>query len=373
MGVDIAARFHDGHTAAAHAVIVNADEGGLRVTGPGIDQHMPYADLVVADRRAAEIRLTSKSAPDLRLIGPTALIDLLATAAPQLVSRRTDLRKNAVAALVLTAASAALLAVLFIGVPMAAEPLAHATPERYEQTLGGNFAAQISSVMPTCAGPQADAAQAAIAPLLNEFAVHQKTDFPLIFEFVHESSPNAMALPGGRVIVTSGLLDTLEKPDELAAVIAHEIGHVEARDGLIALYRHMGVAVALDIIAGGGGLAQQVVLLSGQISEMRHSRAQETRADDVALRLMRDAGYDPAALGRAFARLEGWMDHEEESNKGKDKGPKLKTPEWFASHPDIRARREKAKAAAIPGRPQPLSAPDWETVRAACQGELGDD
>lgn len=368
MAAALHGRFFDGHTAAAHAVTVEAEATGLRLIGDGLDQFLPYDQLTIDHQPGQDVRISVASAPDARLVVNNDLLDQIRALAPQVLRRADPGRRLAITVGALVAATAAIAAAIFVGGPMMAEPLARQTPAAVEETLGGNFAKQITVIYKPCAGPEADAAKAAIAPLITKLAGASRSAFPIDFEFVDVATPNALALPGGRVRVTRGLLETLEKPDELAAVIAHEIGHVEARDGLIALYRHVGVAVALDIVAGGGGLAQQAVILSGQVSEMRHSRAQEARADDAGLRIMRDAGYDPAALGRAFGKLEGWMDEEEKQKDADGKRPKLEIPEWLASHPDLAARREKALAEAIPGRPQPLSASDWEKVRAACEG-----
>jgi Zn-dependent protease with chaperone function len=366
-------RYFDGHTAAAHAVTVQADAKGLRVIGPGIDQFLPYEQLTIDHQPGRDVRIGLTAAPDIRLVASNDLLDQIRALAPQALARAHPGRRLAIIVGGLIAATAAIAAAIFIGGPMMAEPLARQTPIVVEKTLGANFAKQIEVVFKPCTGPSADAAKTAIAPTLDRLSQNARSAFPIEFEFVDVEAPNALALPGGRVRVTRGLLETLEKSDELTAVIAHEIGHVEARDGLIALYRHIGVAVALDIVAGGGGLAQQAVILSGQVSEMRHSRAQEARADDAAIRIMAASGYDPAALSRAFAHLEGWVETEKKADEAKKRPLDIDPPEWLASHPDLSARRKKAEAAALPGRPQPMSARDWEIVRAACADGRGEE
>ncbi len=104
---------------------------------------------------------------------------------------------------------------------------------------------------------------------------------------------NAFALPGGEVIVLSGLIDKAHSDDEIAFVLAHELGHYKSKDHLRGMGRGI-VLLSLSILAGGeNNPAAPFIVSSLSLKDKQFSRQQESVADSFALRLMQDAGYDP--------------------------------------------------------------------------------
>lgn len=149
-----------------------------------------------------------------------------------------------------------------------------------------------------------------------------------------DKEPNAFALPGGKVGVYTGIFTVAKNQDQLAAVIAHEIGHVVSRHHEERLTRAAGAQGALQLLGavlgsrygqgvgnaamqGGSVLAQTGFLLPG-------SRAQETEADVVGQQLMARAGFDP----RAAVNL--WQNMLAASGS--------RPPEWLSTHPDPQSR-----------------------------------
>jgi beta-barrel assembly-enhancing protease len=349
-------RFFDGKSAAEHAARVRLDADGAHIEAASGAVHWPRRALASAPR-GAEVCLTSRTDPDARLV-------LTHTAALEEDLRRLKLdagartRRHVALGGALIGAGAALAALIFLGAPMAAEPLAAATPRDVEVKLGDNLTRQVHVFMRPCANTAA--ADAALAPLAARLSDLGDANFDIELSLVRADMPNAFALPGGRVFVTSGLLEELEHPDELAAVLAHEIGHVKARDSMIALYRHLGLGFFLEAVTGGTGVAQQILLLSGQMAELRYTRAQETRADAFAIATMRAAGFDPEALARAFERISARVENIREEPD------RLAIPEWMMSHPNVGSRIDAARAAATPATRQALTPEAWAQVRAAC-------
>lgn len=170
-----------------------------------------------------------------------------------------------------------------------------------------------------------------------------------------DDEPNAFALPGGKVGVNSGIFRVAHDQDQLAAVLAHEIGHVVARHhderitrrmqaelglgvvGAVAGARY-GQEVAGGVVRGGSAVAQAGFLLP-------NSREQETEADIVGQRLMADAGFDPR---QAVALWENML------ALG---GPR--PPQWLSTHPDPRARIRELRSRAEQLRPT------WQQARSA--------
>jgi len=135
---------------------------------------------------------------------------------------------------------------------------------------------------------------------------------PYEFSVINDSTPNAWALPGGKIAINRGLLVELESEAELAAVLAHEIVHAAARHSAQSMERGMllqGALVAAGVALGDSEYRDVGILgasLGGQLVQQRYSRDAETEADAYGMRYMQRAGYDPAAavdLQETFVRL----------------------------------------------------------------------
>lgn len=159
-----------------------------------------------------------------------------------------------------------------------------------------------------------------------------------------DKSPNAFALPGGKVGVYSGLFDVAKTQHQLAAVVGHEIGHVRERHHDERVTRQamaqLGVAVA-GAAAGsryGDGAQQTTQQVGGAamvgLFVLPGTRAQENEADIVGQRLMAQAGFDPRQA------VDLWQNMMAASPS--------RPPEWLSTHPDPRSRigemRKQAEA-----------------------------
>jgi Zn-dependent protease with chaperone function len=360
----LAGRYFDGRTAVAHEVSVRLSPDGVTIDNENLSLFWPATRLVLIERTGAEIRLGDRMDDHARLIldaedaaGP------LSALWPDLLSGRRERRRITALIASLIFGTGVVAAAIFVGAPAASGSLARATSKDLEIRMGENLAAQITVMVRPCKNQ--DAAVAALQPALDRFVAENDVGFPITFRFVQSATPNAFALPGGQVMATSGLAKALASDQEaFLAVMAHEFGHVKARDGLTAIYRNAGIGVALDIITGGSGAAQQAVILAGQVSQLRHSRRQESRADETAAEIMLAAGLDPAALARAFDAIR-FFDPEEHESAREDRE---EIPSWLSSHPNTEARVAAARARARPGGPPPLAPEEWATVATACEG-----
>lgn len=365
-------RYFDGRSAASQEAQVCVETDGLTIETPTVRTFWRWRNIAVHDLGVDEIRLGVRGDEDARLVLPSAARPALIDAAPEIFSGRRARRRMTIFLVALIGASAAVAAALFIGVPAASGPLARATPKDFEMRMGANLAAQIGLVMPAC--EDAAAALDLLTPVIDELAEAGDVGFPIRFQIVEAPTPNAFALPGGQIIATSGLLRALQADQEaFIAVIAHELGHVRARDGMRAFYRNVGLGFLLEAITGGSGLAQQAVLIGGQLTELRHTRQQETAADETAFEILEKADLDPSALARAFDAIEKTA--RKQNTEAAAEAPPTKPakrsrdlPSWLSSHPTTAARVERARERAREGGSPPLSSEDWATVAAVCEG-----
>ncbi len=125
------------------------------------------------------------------------------------------------------------------------------------------------------------------------------SDRPMPYEFmlVTSETPNAFALPGGKIYISAGLMRQLQNERQLAAVLGHEVAHVAALHNVNAMQRQMGVAIAADVlgavIGGSGGAAAEVgANIAGNMVNLTYSRGDESQADEIGIRYLYAAGYN---------------------------------------------------------------------------------
>jgi predicted Zn-dependent protease len=175
---------------------------------------------------------------------------------------------------------------------------------------------------------------------------------PYTFEIsvVKNDAVNAFALPGGYVVVFTGLLEQAKSGEEVAGVLSHEFNHVIERHGLERIVKQLGLVTVVGIIFGNQqGMAGIMRQLGTELLSLKFGRAQETEADVTGLRLLHRARIDPAGMISFFQRLS-------QQEQGR--------VEWLSTHPMSagRAERLKKETALLPTTiPEPFSF-QWESV-----------
>ena len=174
-------------------------------------------------------------------------------------------------------------------------------------------------------------------------ASSERPNLQWTFRVVDDPTVNAFALPGGYIYVTRGLLTHLNSEAELASVLGHEIGHVTARHSVSQMSKaqllNVGLIVGMILrpqLQNFGGLAQAGL----ELLFLKYSRNDESQADELGLRYLTRAGYDPRPMTQVFRTLERVGTAEGEG----------RVPTWLSTHPDPgdRERRIAAAIAALP-------------------------
>lgn len=161
---------------------------------------------------------------------------------------------------------------------------------------------------------------------------------------------NAFAVPGGYVYVTRQLLALMNDEAELAAVLGHEVAHVAARHSNSRSRTSTGTTLLATILGAvtGNSAVGQIAGQVGQLYTLRFSRQQELQSDDVGVRYLTTAGYDPLALSSMLASLAD-QNRLDQGASGDSRG----TPEWASTHPDPAGRvvraRQRAQQTGRPG------------------------
>ncbi|MBI4437124.1 MAG: M48 family metalloprotease [Candidatus Omnitrophica bacterium] len=149
-------------------------------------------------------------------------------------------------------------------------------------------------------------AQDRVNTIGQKLAAHgDRKELLYYFKVLDLKEVNAISLPGGYVYVNRGLLEKIKSDDELAGVLAHEIGHIAARHAMKRLQASMGYGL-LQALAVGTGTNRQAIR-GAQIAFtqifLAYSRGDELQADRLAVKTMRRAGYDPYGMSRFLKKL----------------------------------------------------------------------
>ncbi len=167
-------------------------------------------------------------------------------------------------------------------------------------------------------------AQREIQKLVNRLKPCAGIDIVLQVKIDDNPEPNAMALPGGIIVINHGLLEQIESENGLAFVIAHELGHFKNRDHLRGLGRGLVLVCLSSFITGADSALTNMVTPMLNLGMARYSRAQERQADESALDIL-VCHYGHAGGATEFFETLGERDD-------------FSGLHWFASHPQTQDR-----------------------------------
>lgn len=208
-----------------------------------------------------------------------------------------------------------------------------------EQELGDMLKDLVEDDNKIIEGTAADSAIQAITSRM--LSAIDSTPYRYQIKIIQSQDINAFTIPGGNIYILSGLIKAADSPEEVAAVLAHEIGHAEKRHVVTKLINDMSMTAIVSILSGGDPSVVTEVLQS--VVGNKFNRGQEMEADKFALQLMEDAHIPPKALARFFERLNDKdLDYNENleilmthphNNRRIDQARKYKTRNNFKAEP----------------------------------------
>jgi predicted Zn-dependent protease len=201
----------------------------------------------------------------------------------------------------------------------------------YDQTLQQDQANLVTS------GPQFEMVQR-VAERIAGVGDVDKPEFDWEFALVQKDEANAFCLPGGKIVVFTGLLDVAKTDDELAAVVGHEVAHAVAEHGAERIFResltNRAISAAAGAFADDPQRYQQVVALLGAGAQiglnLPWSRDQESEADHIGIIYAARAGYDPQASIGFWQKMQ-------RASTGQS------PPEYLSTHPSSATRVQQLR------------------------------
>ncbi|OAF17685.1 M48 family metallopeptidase [Bradyrhizobium neotropicale] len=315
-----------------------------------------YADIRRADSPAGLLRLACTSA------APLARLEIRdASVAAELTARCTRLdehqttRRGTIKIVGWSlAAAVSIVCVVLFGVPLAADRLAPLVPKPIERRIGDAAEVQMKTIFGrgACDDP---AGQAAFAKLVNRLRDVAGLDESMTAAVLPTGVPNAFALPGGKVFMLKGLLDKAQSPDEVAGILAHELGHLRHHDNMRGLIYNGGTSFLIGLLFGDVTGSSAVIFASRSVVEASYSREAETGADTFAIETMHALGRSPKPAAELMFRI-----------TGKEGGSGFTI---LSSHPlteDRLARMTKEDRPA--SGPPLLTDAEWHALKGICGG-----
>ncbi len=333
---------------------------GLEITLPDRagTERWPYDSLTSSAplKKTLPVIAGSTLAPDARLHVPDpAFARRLAERAPHLSARAH--RRRVLWPMLLASAVIVLLAVLLWRADYSpSRSLAGLIPPPAWSRLGENVLAHLVKSRKTCTAPAGTAA-------LNRLAMKLAGDNAATYS-LHVAKlgvVNAFALPGRHIVISARLIDKSASADEVAGVLAHEIGHGIERHPETGLVRSLGISMAATLLFGGAS-TEKIGAMAGFLIRMRYSRKAEMQADNHAINLLRAAHISTRPLADFFERI---------VKKRKDKAEPGSFLNALRSHPATQARISALRAVRIKGAKPALGKADWQALRAICAGGKG--
>lgn len=248
------------------------------------------------------------------------------------------------ASIAFASVSAAVLAIALWAPHWVAPLIPYSAEKKIGDTMIGDFGGRF------CHTKAGSAALAKLTASLDDHPADLQVDVAKIDVL------NAVALPGHRVILFQGLVDQAASPDEVAGVLAHEIGHVREHHVMQGMLRQLGLSVVLGGLDGTGGAT------FNSLMSVQYGREAESEADSHSVAMLKRANISPLPTAQFFDRLSG-MDGSKQV-----KGNAAVVVNYTSSHPLSVKRKEQFERSAVKnGNYRPALTPEeWTSLKTMC-------
>jgi Zn-dependent protease with chaperone function len=319
--------------------------------------YWPYADIRQVDGPSGILRVMCLSAP---VLARLEIRD--AVAATELVAHCPYMDealpgRHGVGAIVgwSLAAAVSIAAVVLVAIPFAADRLAPLIPESFERRLGDAAETQVRTVFGARTCNDA-AGQQAFSKLVNSLRQPAGLDTSVQALVLATDVPNAFALPGGKVYLFDGLLAKAQSADEIAGVLAHELGHLKHRDNTRALLYNGGTSFLIGLLFGDVTGSGAAVFAARSLVTTSYSRDAETNADSFSIEVMHTLGRPTRPMGELMFRVTG-----KQGNNGFS---------ILAGHPLTEDRLKRMSEEDRPASGPPLlTTAEWASLKSICSSQ----
>jgi beta-barrel assembly-enhancing protease len=315
MTEDFQGTYFDGQSARPRPVTVHIEAGKMELTS---DDSTFFREVVKYDIRETEwignagiLIHFGEGGKELLDIRSDEFRRLFNKEFPQINEKRTSLEKYAGSGWQKAAGFTALFVgivvlIYFFVIPMVADLSARYFPKSYEETLGAMIYRNIIDDYQKGTAKGNLKVDSAKTALLSELAdrIDFKTEYKLKIVVLRNEEKNAFAIPGGYIIVYSGIMKDMDDYPEMAGLLAHEVSHINKRHTLRSLFRSLSGYIFISLLFNDiNGLTSVVLENADKIKTLSFSRSLEQEADLEGLDILVRNNIDPNGMVDLFKKL----------------------------------------------------------------------
>jgi predicted Zn-dependent protease len=366
--LDWDAAYLDGRTAARRPATVHITRTGLDVALPESGSRFFWTFREIRQTQGTyageQVRLErGGELAEALLIGDVGFLSAARAASPEAAHLHEPARRRVRVGLTfgaLLATIALAVGIYYVGIPAFARVAAARVPVSWEEKLGTAIVDHFAPVSRRCEDP---ARQARIDEIVARLTAKAPQPYTFHITVVDSGIVNAVAAPGGHIILFRGLLERTDSAEELAGVLAHEIEHVLHRHVTRAIFQQASTGVLMAALVGDVSSVVAYGLEGARtLGDLQMTRAAESEADREGMRLLQEAGVDTKGMITFFEKL---------SSRERDRGGDS-LARYLRTHPTTSERIATLRAlaaAAPPPAGRLLPDDDWDDVKSLC-GEL---
>lgn len=320
-----------------------------------------WGDITKEDALVGQCRLSNgKEHPNARLeTSDRRLIKIINAAAPDL-ERKKQLERSGRTKIIIwiMAAIISLVGIVFYGIPVIATRIAPLVPLAWEAKLGNLLEPQLAKMFKIapleahiCSTPEGDAA---MAKMLLRVRGHGPLPFEPRVKIIRHKMKNAFALPGGSIYFMNGLIREAKSAEAVAGVLAHEIGHVKARDTMRKIAESSSRSFIISLLLGDITGSTVIIFASETLLGAAYSRDIEYQADGFAIERLNEASFSGKPMAELLSAISG-------------KAGEKSAASLISSHPVTSERTKRLTDNTPSGQNNPvLSVREWDALRKIC-------
>jgi Zn-dependent protease with chaperone function len=366
MSGDLEGTYMDGRTAERHRAVVRLTPMGLQITLENKNTlFWPLEEIRQSKNFYGDeqVRLErGGNTPEVLLLPDSVFLQRMSEVFPEKKKRfHPPPRKGRwVWVVVLSAAGVigATASLYLWGIPAMADLIVPYIPVSWEERLGQSVVDALAPVEKRCVDSNRSKKLREILSALHSSHPHSPYKFRVIV--VNSPAVNALAAPGGNILIFRGLLEKTATPEELAGVLAHEMQHVLQRHATRALLQQVSMKILLAAAMGDARGLSYGLEGAQTLGMLRYNRQKEEEADRGAIQMLIASGIDPRGLMTFFEGVQ------------KDSLKSLKIPFYLSTHPDLEERIQRLKTLTA-NAPVPatglLPGYSWETIYDICPAQ----
>lgn len=243
------------------------------------------------------------------------------------------------------------------GIPLLAETITPHVPLEWEKGMGRSAIGFLAPEESRCADKEL---QKAVDEIVARLCAAGPDSYSFKVFVVKSPVFNAVALPGGYIVVFGGLLEKSPSPEALAAVIAHEMQHIKRRHVTKRIIEDSSTGIIISAVTGDvTGSMLYGLKIARHLAMLSYSRQDEEEADEGGINMLIAAKIDPQAMISFFEIM-------------KEKKQKFETPQYLSTHPDTEKRISRLQMIINQANSSPhaytklTAADDWNQLRKRC-------